>query len=480
MFAALTVTMPIAATSVSTVELVNDLPGIAIGILLIVLGVGMTCVFFVRRRAPDRTLLYLGLYGLLYGARLLVRQHTAQLLVPWPDTVWTRLDWWITWIVVIPAGLFLRELLDGPERRVVGWVIRAQVVLATLGILSDLTGVGLATMRITNNAVIILLLPALLALALRPRRHGAARREMRILLVGLVVLALFVLHANLVGLHVIPGRDLEAIGVLVFFACLGIIAAGRMFSTEQRLSAIQRELEIARRIQTAILPAEVPRIPGLEIAARYAPMSEVAGDFYDFLAVDSAGLGVLVADVSGHGVPAALIASMLKVALSAQHVHAAEPARVLDGINQALIGRSERQFVTAGYAWIDFAERRVTYAGAAHPSLLWWRHAPRRVEEVTENGLPLGQFAEARYLRVRLDVGSGDRLVFYTDGVPEAEGPNRELFGAERLNGFLASHHELGADALADGLMRELDRWISQSQGGARTDDVTVLVVGFR
>ena len=107
----------------------------------------------------------------------------------------------------------------------------------------------------------------------------------------------------------------------------------------RQLLDINNELEMAREIQLSILPHEIPKISGLEIAARYSPMSSVAGDFYDFIIVDEKRVGILIADVSGHGLPAALIASMLKVVLAAQFPHAFDPARVLTGLNQK-IGRA--------------------------------------------------------------------------------------------------------------------------------------------
>src|SRR5499425_580251 len=99
----------------------------------------------------------------------------------------------------------------------------------------------------------------------------------------------------------------------------------------QQLRAIQKELETARLIQQSILPETVPQIDGLDIAARYVPMAAVAGDFYDFIVLDNMHVGILVADVSGHGMPAALIASMLKIGLAAQTDHAADPAKLLQG-----------------------------------------------------------------------------------------------------------------------------------------------------
>src|ERR1700687_3468828 len=150
---------------------------------------------------------------------------------------------------------------------------------------------------------------------------------------------LFVIHPNLLGLKIIPGRNVEFLGLLVFVACLGYVSAYRTFANEERLLAIHKELQIAQQIQSSTLPRSVPTLAGLEIAASYLPMSAVAGDFNDVRLVDEKRVGVLIADVTGHGVPPALIASMLKVAFTGQSAHADDPARVLSGLNRALCGK---------------------------------------------------------------------------------------------------------------------------------------------
>src|SRR5271168_5241121 len=123
---------------------------------------------------------------------------------------------------------------------------------------------------------------------------------------------------------------------------------------------------MARQIQLSILPSSTPKITGLDIVARYIPMTSVAGDFYDFIVVDESHVGILIADVSGHGLPAALIASMLQVALTAQLAHASEPGRVLAGLNRALCGKFRNHFVTAAYVFVDMEKNCISYAGAAH------------------------------------------------------------------------------------------------------------------
>ena len=211
----------------------------------------------------------------------------------------------------------------------------------------------------------------------------------------------------------------------------------------QQLLSINNELEMARQIQLSILPRETPEMKGLEIAARYIPMSTVAGDFYDFIIVDEKHVGILIADVTGHGLPAALIASMLQVALTAQFAHASEPGRVLAGLNQALCGKFTQHFVTAAYLFVDMEKSSMSYAGAGHPPLLLWRESTGTACELMENGLVLGQFPEATYSVVQVPVGAGDRTVLYTDGIPEATNPSEQEFGGDRFKRFLEINHTL-------------------------------------
>jgi phosphoserine phosphatase RsbU/P len=247
----------------------------------------------------------------------------------------------------------------------------------------------------------------------------------------------------------------------------------------RQLLDISNELEMAREIQLSILPHEIPKIRGLEIAARYAPMSSVAGDFYDFIIVDEKHVGILIADVSGHGLPAALIASMLKVALAAQSPHAFDPARVLAGLNQSLCGKFKHHFVTAAYVFVDTEKKSISYAGAGHPPLLLWRTSTGNASEVLQNGLLLGLFPDATYSVVELQVERGDRAVLYTDGILETRSPSEQEFGIDLFKGFLESSHELAADAFADSMLEELSGWSEHPKGQRQEDDITLLVIDF-
>jgi len=246
-----------------------------------------------------------------------------------------------------------------------------------------------------------------------------------------------------------------------------------------QLLALNNELEMARQIQLSILPHSIPQLPGLKIVARFLPMTSVAGDFYDFIQIDDKHIGILVADVSGHGLPSALIASMLQVALTGQAAHASEPAKVLAGLNRALCGKFTHNFITAAYVYADLEKNLMRYAGAGHPPVLQWRDSAGKTTQVLENGLILGMFEEARYEALEFPLEPGDRYVLYTDGVLEAANSAQEQFGADRFMRFIESHMHLGAEQFSQTFLTELSGWSNQTSEQGQQDDITLLVIDF-
>jgi serine phosphatase RsbU (regulator of sigma subunit) len=238
-------------------------------------------------------------------------------------------------------------------------------------------------------------------------------------------------------------------------------------------------METARQIQLSILPREIPVIQGLDIAARYIPMTSVAGDFYDFIVVDEKRIGILVADVSGHGMPAALISSMLKIALAAQIGCASDPARVLAGLNQALYGKFQGHFVTAAYVLVDTESHILRYAGAGHPPLVVRDDSAGETREFVENGLFLGFFPDATYTSVEIPFRKGDWSALYTDGILETTNLSEEQFGMDRFKLFLQNNHHLSAGQLVDRFLDELSVWSDTASGREPEDDITLLAFHF-
>ena len=191
---------------------------------------------------------------------------------------------------------------------------------------------------------------------------------MRLALLLFVILAVW---NNLPGAR-LP-QYVEALGFFVFLCSLGYVTMRRSLERDSELLAVRRELEYAEQIQRSILPAPFPESPNFRVAARYAPMRSVAGDFYDFPLAGQEVAGLLIADVSGHGVAAALIASMVKLAAASQRDHLADPAAFLTGMNSVLCGNTQNQFVTAAFVHLNAATAEMRYAAAAHPPMLLLR-----------------------------------------------------------------------------------------------------------
>lgn len=466
----------------STAELRWQLTAVAIGVVILSIGLAGLSIFFLRRKTGEWSLVLVSLFSLLYATRLISRQGFVQSLVPASHGFWSYSDMVIDCVIVIPLTLFLVETAERRWKTFFRWLLVFQIVLEGTRFLSFLLRFGRRPMGIAHGVAIVVLSALFPVYPLLIARGRRLPREFKVLYAGLVIFFLFVIHNNLIDFRVIRGRSVEPIGFLVFVCCLVYLAAHRSFAREERLLSIEKELEIARRIQSSILPRDVPLVRGLSIAARYVPMAAVAGDFYDFLVLDQRRIGILVADVTGHGVPAALIASMLKTAFVAQTAHAADPAKVLRGLNLSLCGKFEEHFVTAIYLFVDAEEQIFRYAGAGHPPLLLGSVDGGKAEafhEVESNGLLLGISEEATYCALERPFRPGDRCVLYTDGIIEAKNAGQEEFGSTRFVRFLETQSHVAAASLVAALLSELTRWTGKAHGGAQEDDITLIAVDF-
>ncbi len=474
----------VANPTFSLADLRSQAPMIIVGFILLAVGMAAVTLFFFKRNSRDFGLIYFSIFSILYAVRLVLRMRVVPSVAGVPGSLVYHINLWITFTLLIPFLLFLRQVLGSQIKTLVNRLLVAMVVLAAVAITADLFGVRGSFAFSLNNYLVLAIFGGLTANLIVLRSRGLAppwTGEYRVLTIGLAVFGALVLHGNLADLGLWRGGpNDEALGFLFFVCCLGYVAAHRTFANEQRLLAVDKELEIARQIQSSILPRAVPSIAGLEIAARYLPMSAVAGDFYDFLPLDSQQLGIFVADVTGHGVPAALIASMLKGAFAGQKAHAQHPELVLVGLNEALCGKFEKHFVTAAYLYADLGAKIVRYAGAGHPPLLLSKRSNGEVRSVEQNGFFLGMFPEAVYSSIEISLQQGDRCVLYTDGLPESTNAKGEEFGLPRCKQFLGSHSRLPCRELADQLLGEIACWSARSSGRPQEDDMTLIVIDWQ
>lgn len=239
--------------------------------------------------------------------------------------------------------------------------------------------------------------------------------------------------------------------------------------------SIKAELKLAKKIQDSSLPLHPPTGGRAKVVSRYNPMTAIGGDYYDFHTPDENSLGVVVADVSGHGIPAAIVAAMFKMAFNLQKHVSRRPNEVLKRINKLLLDSIHKQFVTACYLFFDLENKRVLYASAGHPPVAFYRRKTNKVELVRPRGRVLGCFAEIPDEILDLPFAIGDRIILYTDGISEARNSSGEMFGDERLSHYIVENSETrSADLFADGLLDQVKEFCGKS---VPDDDITLVVV---
>jgi sigma-B regulation protein RsbU (phosphoserine phosphatase) len=251
----------------------------------------------------------------------------------------------------------------------------------------------------------------------------------------------------------------------------------RLHEQETRRLQLEEELAVARRIQLTLLPAAPPTIPGWSFAASYQAARQVGGDLYDFLdhALGERHLGLVVADVTGKGVPAALMMAYSRAVLRAESMAGRAPLDVLANANrQFLQERQSRLFLSAFHADLDLDSGVLTYANAGHDAPLWIR-ADGDVADLEAPGAILGAFYSIGLESDSVAIGPGDAVILYTDGVTEARNHDRELFSEERLRDVAAQAAVNGGSAQAV-LQAVLSAVSDFTAGAEQADDLTIVV----
>jgi len=274
-------------------------------------------------------------------------------------------------------------------------------------------------------------------------------------------------------LNAYANDDLE---VLMLLASQVAIIIEKVMLHEQLIEKkrLQGQLEVARQVQLELLPPKDPELPGFDISAYNFPTEEVSGDYYDWVRIYEDEIGIVIADVSGKGVPAAILMSFLRASLrAATHIGYATNIS-LAKVNYLLWESIERnQFVTAFYGVLDASNRTLSYSNAGHnPPLLL--NAKEEARYLFQGEQPLGMFRQTRYHENHLLLEPGDLLVLYTDGVTEATDPKGVEFGRDRLAQAVKDNYNLSARELIASLQMAVLEWTANA--GAN-DDVTFFII---
>jgi ketosteroid isomerase-like protein len=237
---------------------------------------------------------------------------------------------------------------------------------------------------------------------------------------------------------------------------------------------VEQELRMARTIQQASLPKELPTLEGWQITPYYRPAREVGGDFYDVFDLQEARVGVVVGDATGKGMPAALVVSATSSMLRAvaQALGSSSPGEVLGRVNETLFARiPANMFVTCFYAILEPKSGTLSYANAGHDLPYLWRGGD--ADELRARGMPLGLMPGMTYEKKELELDPGQGVFFYSDGLVEAHDPKGEMFGFPRLRALVAEHGEEGP--LGDFCLEKLYSFVGE--GWEQEDDITLLTL---
>jgi phosphoserine phosphatase RsbU/P len=270
--------------------------------------------------------------------------------------------------------------------------------------------------------------------------------------------------------------DLELLTAIASSAAIAIENA-RLYQVAVEKGRMERELQVAREVQASLIPRETPRIAGWDFAAWWQPARQVAGDFYDFIPITlvkvpdpSQGLGIVIADVSDKGMPAALFMALTRSIVRASVSSAQLPAQCMTQANRLVCADAANgMFVTLFYAQLDPLSGEVVYVNAGHNPPLLYSARQDKLVELGRTGMALGVDEACVFEGRTVQLNSGDFLLFYTDGVTEAPDAQGQEFGAERLRQVIFDHRRASAAVL----MAALNQAVSSL---APFDDITVVV----
>jgi len=238
---------------------------------------------------------------------------------------------------------------------------------------------------------------------------------------------------------------------------------------------LDREIQLARQIQRTFLPTRLPQIPGWEMSIQWQTAREVGGDFYDVFKLDSERIGLVIADVSDKGMPAALYMTVTRTLIRAFLHSISSPARVLEKVNRLLVGESQDGlYVTAFYAVLNPKTGILTYANAGHNLPLVIRGKDRTVERLSRGGMALGIRAKNKWEDQMIELSRGDSILMYTDGVTESFSLDGQAFGEERLITALQSASSNRVDALNKHLSEALSEFLGDEP---LSDDLTLVIL---
>lgn len=417
--------------------------------------------------------IFLGLFSLIVALRIVVINDMLLIsffYIPWSLNF--RLSYLTVTISPILFCHFVNSVYPGKIKRF--------IILMTdsyFGFFSFF--VCIAPLHIVSSSLIFIQLAlvciSLYLLAILIKETGKNLKTKRIFYFGLIAGFCCLINDIFFSHQIIKTINTSHFGILIFVATQTLIAFEEYINQQQRLILLSNEMNIARKIQRNILPPESPQLSGASIDVLYLPVNTIGGDFYHFFKIDNKHTGLFIADVTGHGIPASMIASTVNIAFTLQYDHAANPDAVLNNINNLLIGKTGNQPITALYCYLDLDTMIASLARAGHTYPLYFDSKKGTVEEIKTCGNVLGIFPSTDCDRIQFNIQNGDKIIIYTDGLVEIRNKHNYQYDVEKLKKSIFDNRHLKASEFSNKIINEVLQWAGNKEN--ITDDITLITI---
>lgn len=453
----------------------NSVGMFLLSFIYIVLGFVALLIFIFRIKRLEGYIFYLGLLNIFFGLRFL-NENTLVKISEFPAPYFWEFGMPIIALITpIVFILFIRYFIGWGWRYSILGLLIYSIIQGLFKIVTEYYQSGQSIYGTSDTVFGFLATGVLFFHMFLPEMRK--NREVQIIGGGLGFYFLALLNDNLAQMQWIPDLvSFDELAYLFFNLCLVYVAISRVTKSEKEFFAVKQDLETARNIQNGILPEKNPKSNEYEVSSAYLPMELIGGDYYDYQIHDDSHIGVLVADVSGHGISAALIASMLKVAFTSQVSNAKQPAIVLQQINHSLAGQLNNEFITAGYFSFDIETKKLIFSSAGHPPLILYRRKDNELKEIRVKGIPIGVFPETTFNESSMQLIKGDRLILYTDGISDVFNAAGEAFGKNRFIELIKETKNLLVEDATSDILKGIRKWSGKMEEETYEDDITMVI----
>jgi serine phosphatase RsbU (regulator of sigma subunit) len=437
---------------------------------LFVIGIYHMGLYFINKSKQN---IFIGIFSLIVALRILVINE--MLLISFFNPPW-GLNFRLSYLTVtISPILFCHFVNSVYPNKIKNYNIF--ITNICFGFFTLL--VCIAPLHIISSSLIfiqlVLVYISIYLLIILIKETGKNLKTKRIFYVGLILGFACMINDILYSHQIIKTINSSHFGILIFVVTQSMIAFEEYIIQQQRLILLSHEMNIAKKIQRNIMPSEPPSLHGVTIDILYLPVNTLGSDFYHFFEIDNKHAGIFIADFTGHGIPASMIASTVNIAFTLQYDHAAYPDTVLSNMNNLLIGKTGNQPITALYCYLDMDNMTARLSRAGHSYPLYFNSKSGTVEEIKTQGNVMGISPSADYVSTQFNIHNGDKLILYTDGLIEIRNKYNHLFDVEKLKQSIINNQDLKASEFTNRLINDVLQWAGSKEN--ITDDITIITI---